>query len=118
MDNGIMAEWDAWARAYGRCAANRRNLGRSHLREIGEELGMSKQAVKYRVEALERDARRMGYIAARSAAFRELLFREILRHAAEPWFETYSGAQVDTLDQLIDQVAREVRSAYDLARAG
>ena len=73
---------------------------------------MSKQAAKYRVEALEGQARRMAYIAARSAALRAFFLKELLSYAGEPWFETYSGEPVDTLDSVVEQVVREVRSAY------
>ena len=73
---------------------------------------MSKQAAKYRVDALEDQARRMAYISARSAALRAFFLKELLSYAGEPWFETYSGESVDTLDSVVEQVVREVRSAY------
>ena len=105
-------DWDSWANVYAHYAANRRNYGRSGLRETGEAVGMSKQAVKYRVEALEGQARRMAYMTARSAALRAFFLRELLSYADEPWFETYSGEPVDTLDSVVEQVVREVRSVY------
>ena len=105
-------DWDGWASVYAHYAANRRNFGRSGLRETGEAVGMSKQSAKYRVEALEGQARRMAYIAARSAALRAFFLRELLSHAGEPWFETYAGFPLDTPDAVVEQVIREVRSAY------
>ena len=105
-------DWESWARAYAHYAANRRNSGRSSLRETGEAIGMSKQAVRYRVEALEGQVRRMAYIAARSAALRAFFLREMLSYADESWFETYAGFPLDTSDAVVEQVVREVRSAY------
>ena len=105
-------DWESWAEVYARCAANRRQLGRSGLQEVGDELGMTKQAVRYRVHALEDQTRRMAFIAARSAALRAFFLRALLSYAGEPWFETYSGEPVDTLESVVEQVVREVRSAY------
>ena len=110
--NNSENEWASWANVYARYAANRRNLGRSGLQEAGDAVGMSKQAAKYRVDALEGQARRMAYIAARSAALRAFFLRELLSHADEPWFETYAGFPLDTPDAVVEQVVREVRSAY------
>ena len=105
-------DWDSWASVYARYSANRRNYGRGGLRETGEAVGMSKQAAKYRVEALEGQTRRMAYIAARSAALRAFFLKELLSYAEEPWFETYAGFPLDTPDAVVEQVVREVRSAY------
>ena len=74
-------------------------------------MGESKQWVKYRVEALESQARRIAY-TARSAALRAFFLRELLSHADEPWFETHAGFPLDTPDAVVEQVVREVRSAY------
>ena len=106
------SDWESWAVVYARCAANRRKLGHRRLQDVGNELGLTKQAVKYRVHALEDQTRRMAYIAARSAALRAFFLKELLCYADEPWFETYSGEPVDTLESVVDQVVREVRSAY------
>ena len=73
---------------------------------------MSKQAAKYRVKALEDQAQRMAYIAARSAALRSFFLKELLSYADKPWFETYAGFPLDTSDAVVEQVVREVRSAY------
>ena len=109
---GSEDDWANWASVYARYAANRRIRGRSGLEEAGEAVGMSKQAAKYRVDALEGQARRMAYIAARSAALRAFFLRELLSYADESWFETYPGFPLDTSDAVVEQVVREVRSAY------
>ena len=107
-----MYDWDSWASVYAHYAANRRNLGRSGFRETGKAVGMTKQAAQYRIGALEDQARRMAYIAARSAALRAFFLKELLSYANEPWFETYLGFPLDTPDAVIEQVVREVRDAY------
>ena len=103
---------ESWAEVYARCEANRRQSNRRGLQEVGDALGLSKQAVKYRIQALEDQTRRMAYIAARSAALRAFFLTELLGYADQPWFETYSGEPVDTLESVVEQVVREIRSAY------
>lgn len=110
-------DWISWAETYGRYSANRRNRPRGGLRETGEQVGMTKQGVKHRVDSLEREARRMGYIAARSAAFRSLLLQELLTYSGEPWFETYSGGRVDRADLAVDELVQEIRLAHAAARS-
>ena len=105
-------DWESWASVYAQYAANRRSLGRGGLRETGAAVGMSKQAAKYRVDALEGQVRRMAYIAARSAALRAFFLKELLSYAGEPWFETYAGFPLDTPDEVVEQVVREVIAAY------
>lgn len=107
-----VGDWESWARVYAQYAANRRASGRSCLRETGEAVGMSKQAVKYRVRALESQTRRMAYMAARSAALRSFFLKELLGYVGEPWFETYAGFPLDTSADVVAEVVREVRVAY------
>ena len=112
-----MRDYEEWAALYALYAARPADGGR-HLSfqgvadTYGSDCELDRQTVHYRVRTLEKQARRMAYIAARSAALRAFFLKELLSYADEPWFETYSGEPVNTLDSVVEQVVREVRSAY------
>ena len=117
MSANELRDYEEWAALYGLYAARPADGGR-HLSfqsvadAYGSDCELDRQKVHYRVRTLEKQARRMAYIAARSAALRAFLFRELLSYADESWFETYAGFPLDTPDAVVEQVVREVRSAY------
>ena len=133
------SEWEDWANVYVRHSANIRHSGRSSSRSVGESVAeagealpmdpndsevsvsevlgaevppMSRQAVRYRVRALEDQARRMAYMCARSAALRELFLTEFVNWTDEPWFETYDGLPLESVDAVVERLTGKVRSAY------
>ena len=132
------SEWEGWANVYVRYAAGLRSSSRSSLRAVGEgvvaagellptdpddyrvgvsqfsgsEVPMSRQAVRYRVRSLENQARRMAYICARSVALRELFLAEFASWSDEPWFETYDGLPLESVDAVIEGLTGKVRANY------
>ena len=110
-----MAEYADWAELgalYSHLIASERDTGARRYQAVGDEFGLTRQAAYYRVQALERDALRVAFVAACSAALRALLLKELMRHADEAWFETYAGIPLDTADAVVEQVVSEVRAAY------
>lgn len=106
------SDWVALGALYSHLIASERESGVRRYKAISEEFGLSRQAAHYRVQALERDALRVAFVAARSAALRALFLKELLSYVDEPWFETYAGFPLNTPDAVVEQVIREVRSAY------
>ena len=137
-DKMLDSEWESWASVYVRYAANRRRSGRGSLPSVGKdvvgadgellvepgdlevtvshvagtEVPMSRQAVRYRVRALEDQARRMAYMCARSVALRELFLEEFASWSDEPWFETYDGQPLESVDAVVERLTGKVRSSY------
>lgn len=137
-DKMLDSEWESWANVYVRYSASLRRSGRSSLRSVGEgvvatgellpmdpddsgvsvsqisgsDVPMSRQAVRYRVRALEGQARRMAYMCARSAALRELFLEEFASWSNEPWFETYDGLPLESVDAVVEWLTGKVRSSY------
>ena len=131
------SEWESWANVYVRYAAGLRSSGRSSLRSVGEgvvaagellpmdpddsglsvsqisgpEVPMSRQAVRYRVRALENQARRMAYMCARSVVLRELFLAEFASWSDEPWFETYDGRPLESVEAVVERLTGKVRSS-------
>ena len=131
------SEWESWANVYVRYAASLRSSSRSSLRSVGEgvvaagellptdpddsgvsvsqlsgsDVPMSRQAVRYRVRALENQARRMAYMCARSAALRELFLAEFASWSDEPWFETYDGRPLESVDTVVEWLTGKVWSS-------
>lgn len=132
------SSWEDWASVYVRHSANLRRSGRGASRSVGEDVvatgevipmdpndsevnvsevtepqvPMSRQAVRYRVRALEDQARRMAYMCARSVALRELFLAEFASWSDEPWFETYDGLPLESVDAVVERLTGKVRSAY------
>ena len=117
MNSVAMSAWSEWADLYRIYAAQSSAGGRQRsFQDVADSFDgdgqLDRQTVHYRIRSLEKQARSMAYVAARSAALRALFLKELLRYVDEPWFETYAGFPLGTSDAVVDQVIREVRSAY------
>ena len=117
MTEVTMSAWSEWAPLYQLYAAHPSAGGRQRsFQDVVDSFDggdkLDKQTVHYRIRSLEKQARSMAYVAARSAALRALFLREMLRYVEDPWFETYAGFPLDTPDAVVEQVVREVRAAY------
>ena len=137
-DKTVDSAWEDWANVYVRYSANLRLLGRGDSRSVGEDavtMGevvpmdpddsevsvsevsepkapISRQGGQYRVRSLEDQMRRMAYMCARSVALRELFLTEFASWSDEPWFETYDGLPLESVDGVVERLTGKVRSAY------
>lgn len=134
----VDSAWEDWANVYVRHSANLRLLGRGDSRSVSEDtvamgevvpmdpggsegsssevreskVPITRQGVQYRVRSLEDQARRMAYMCARSAALRELFLAEFASWSDEPWFETYDGLPLESVDGVVERLTGKVSSAY------